>query len=116
MQAFAAMHDYLLFAVLGLIAGAAYASLAMGLVTVYRGTGVINFAQAAIAAWGAYVYAELSSAGDLVLPIGRVHLGSAWSPWPAFAVAVGCAGVLGLLIQAVVFRPLRGASPLAKVV
>lgn len=110
------MHVYILFAILGLIAGSIYASLAMGLVTAYRGTGVINFAQAAIAAWGAYVYAELSSVGALVLPVGRIQLGGPWSPGPAFAAGVLSAAVLGLVLHLAIFRPLHGAPPLAKVV
>ena len=110
------MHEYILFAIIGLTAGSIYAALAMGLVTTYRGTGVINFAQAAIAAWGAYVYAELSSTGSLVLPIGHIQLGGAWSAGPAFIVGVTSAALLGLILHLLVFRPLHGAPPLAKVV
>jgi branched-chain amino acid transport system permease protein len=110
------MHDYLLFAIIGLTAGSVYGALAMGLVTTYRGTGVINFAQAAIAAWGAYVYAELSSTGDLVLPIGSVQLGGPWPAWAALVVGVVSAALLGLILHVIVFRPLHGAPPLAKVV
>jgi branched-chain amino acid transport system permease protein len=88
----------------------------MGLVTTYRGTGVINFAQAAIAAWGAYVYAELSSAGTLVLPIGHIQLGGPWSAGPAFVAGVASAALLGLILHVIVFRPLHSAPPLAKVV
>jgi branched-chain amino acid transport system permease protein len=110
------MHEYILFAIIGLTAGSIYAALAMGLVTTYRGTGVINFAQAAIAAWGAYVYAELSSTGALVLPVGHIQLGGPWSPGPAFLVGVASAALLGLILHLVVFRPLRAAPPLAKVV
>ena len=110
------MHEYILFAILGLTAGSIFAALAMGLVTTYRGTGVINFAQAAIAAWGAYVYAELSSTGALVLPIGHIQLGGPWSAGPAFIAGVASAALLGLILHLIVFRPLHGAPPLAKVV
>jgi branched-chain amino acid transport system permease protein len=110
------MHDYILFAIIGLTAGSVYAALAMGLVTTYRGTGVINFAQAAIAAWGAYVYAELSSTGRLILPVGHVQLGGPWSAGAAFAVGVVSSALLGLVLHVLVFRPLHGAPPLAKVV
>ena len=34
------MHEYILFAIIGLTAGCIHAALAMGLVTTYRGTGV----------------------------------------------------------------------------
>src|SRR6516165_573892 len=110
------MHEYILFAILGLTAGSIFAALAMGLVTTYRGTGVINFAQAAIAAWGAYTYAELSSTGTLVLPVAHIQLGGAWSAGPAFAAGVASAALLGLILHVIVFRPLRSAPPLAKAV
>jgi branched-chain amino acid transport system permease protein len=110
------MHEYILFAIIGLTAGSIYAAVAMGLVTTYRGTGVINFAQAAIAAWGAYVYAELSSTGSLVLPIGHIQMGGPWPAGPAFVAGVASAALLGLVLHVIVFRPLHGAPPLAKVV
>ena len=45
------MSVYLLFLIVGLGLGALYAALALGLVIVYKGTGVINFAQGAMAMW-----------------------------------------------------------------
>ncbi len=69
------MTHHVLFLIVGLGAGAVYAGLAMALVTTYRGTGVINFAQGAMAMWAAFVYDELRKTGDLVLPVGRIHLG-----------------------------------------
>lgn len=62
------------FAVLGLTVGAVYAALATGVITVYRATGIINFAQGAMALWAAYVCAYLRLSGRLVLPIGTVQL------------------------------------------
>ena len=79
------MDQYLLFLIVGLGAGAAYAAIAMALVTTYRGTGVINIAQGALAMWAAFVYDELRRTGDLVGPVGRVHIGDSV---PA-AVAIG---------------------------
>ena len=43
--------DYVQFALDGLRAGAIYALVALGFVTVYRVTGVINFAQGASSCW-----------------------------------------------------------------
>jgi branched-chain amino acid transport system permease protein len=108
--------EHLLFLIVGLGAGAAYAAIAMALVTTYRGTGVINIAQGAMAMWAAFVYDELRRQGDLVLPVGRVHLGEGLSTWPALVVGVATAALLGLILHLVVFRPLRSAPPLAKVV
>jgi branched-chain amino acid transport system permease protein len=108
--------DHLLFLIVGLGAGAAYAALAMALVTTYRGTGVINIAQGAMAMWAAFVYDELRRQGDLVLPVGRVGLGGGLQVWPALLTGVAVAAALGLVLHVVVFRPLRSAPPLAKVV
>jgi branched-chain amino acid transport system permease protein len=110
------MSDHLLFLIVGLGAGAAYAALAMALVTTYRGTGVINIAQGAMAMWAAYVYDELRRHGDLVLPAGRVDLGGGLPLWPALLTGVAVAAALGLILHVAVFRPLRSAPPLAKVV
>ncbi len=110
------MTEHLLFLIVGLGAGAAYAAIAMALVTTYRGTGVINIAQGAMAMWAAFVYDALRRQGDLVLPVGRVHLGDGLATWPALGVGVVTAALLGLILHLVVFRPLRSAPPLAKVV
>ena len=110
------MTDHLLFLIVGLGAGAAYAALAMALVTTYRGTGVINIAQGAMAMWAAFVYDELRRQGDLVLPVGRLDLGGGLQVWPALLTGVAVAAALGLILHVAVFRPLRSAPPLAKVV
>jgi branched-chain amino acid transport system permease protein len=110
------MTDHLLFLIVGLGAGAAYAALAMALVTTYRGTGVINIAQGAMAMWAAFVYDELRRQGDLVLPVGQLDLGGGLQVWPALLTGVAVAAALGLILHVAVFRPLRSAPPLAKVV
>lgn len=110
------MTDHLLFLIVGLGAGAAYAALAMALVTTYRGTGVVNIAQGAMAVWAAFVYDELRREGDLVLPAGRVDLGGGLAAGPALVAGLATAAALGLMLHLVVFRPLRSAPPLAKVV
>ena len=47
------------FAILGIGAGAAYALAGLGIVLVYRGSGVLNFANSAIGMIGCYVFYEL---------------------------------------------------------
>ena len=47
------------FAVIGLGAGSLYAIAAIGLVLVYRGSRVVNFAQGAMGMMAAYVFYEL---------------------------------------------------------
>jgi len=108
------MSSFLLFLIVGLGTGAAYVALAQGVVVVYKATGVINVAQGAIAAWGAFTFAELRKSGDLVLPVGRVHVGSAL--WTSLVLGVGVAALTGLLAHVLVFRQLRSAPALAKVV
>src|SRR3546814_11149817 len=55
------VNEYLLFLVLGIGAGALYAALAQGILVAYRGSGVVNLAQGAMAMYGAYTFHELRS-------------------------------------------------------
>lgn len=127
----------------GIAQGALIAAIALGIVLTYRGSGVINLANGGVAMYVAYVYTALRNDGDLFLPPlpnplalveGAVHLFQAedsldlpdlpthvsFGPnmqfWPALAVALACAVLLGLALHLLVFRPLRHAPPLAKVV
>ena len=45
-----------------------YAMLGTGIVTAYKGSGVINFAHGAFAMYAAFVYDELFTNGRLALP------------------------------------------------
>src|SRR5260221_12731659 len=56
------------FALLGLGAGGVYALVALGVVLVYRGSGVLNFAQGAIGMTGAFVFYDLQSSAGGPLP------------------------------------------------
>ncbi|MET0831596.1 MAG: ABC transporter permease, partial [Acidimicrobiia bacterium] len=68
------MSNLLLFALLGLGAGGITALLGVGLVGAYQASGVVNFAQGALAMYCAYCYSELRDTGELVLPvIGLPH-------------------------------------------
>src|SRR4051794_10176119 len=91
------------YAVFGLGASAIYTLLALGLIVIYSGSGVLNFAQAAMATLGAYLYFEMR----------YIH---GWSFWPAFIFGVAVITVLGVLIYHLVMRPLRDASALAKTI
>lgn len=114
------MTEHITFALLGLGIGATYAGLGLGLVLTYRGSGVVNFAHGAVAMYATYVYGELSVNGDYVQPIiglrARYHVGDDLPFWECFTIAVGTAGVLGLVMYFAIFRPLRRAPVLAKVV
>ena len=97
------MNQYVLFLVVGLGAGAAYAAVAMALVTTYRGTGVINIAQGAMAVWGAHVFQDARVVRGLPTPV-------------AMASGLAAVAVLSLVLHVLVFRPLRTAPPLSRVV
>lgn len=127
----------------GVAQGALIAAIGLGVVLTYRGSGVVNFANAAIAMYAAYVYAGLRSQGDIFLPPlpnpfapveGVVH----WfqdpdtfdlPDWPTEISLGGSMGfglalvlsllfcvLLGLALHLLIFRPLRNAPMLAKVV
>ena len=91
------------YAVFGLGASAIYTLLALGLIVIYSGSGVLNFAQAAMATLGAYLYFEMR----------YIH---GWGFWPAFLFGVAVITLLGVLIYHLVMRPLRDASALAKTI
>lgn len=117
------MTDYVLFLVLGLGSGAVVAFLSLGIVIGYRGTGVINFAQGAISMYVAYVFYELRTTGTYILPIPGIHATTAGAGGstgmafvPALFISLLTAAGVGLLIYLLVFRPLRNAPTLAKMV
>jgi ABC-type branched-subunit amino acid transport system ATPase component/branched-subunit amino acid ABC-type transport system permease component len=114
------LEQYLLFTIVGLGFGCIYAAIGMGVVITYRGTGVINFATGAMAMWGAYVYDELQRAGSLVFPVAviphKIKLGDDLPFAVSFILAVLSCSLVGLLVHFLVFRPLRRAPVLAKVV
>jgi branched-chain amino acid transport system permease protein len=98
------MRDVLLYAALGLGTGALIASVALGVVLVYRGSGVINVAVGAIAMVAAYIFWAFRTG----------YFGFQLASVPAFAVTLICMAVFGAVIELAIFRPLRNTAPLAK--
>jgi branched-chain amino acid transport system permease protein len=113
------MTDYLFFILLGTGAGAIIAAFGLGLVVTYQGSGVVNFAYGAMATWSGFVYADLRQ-GAYPFPFpglpARYHFGGDVGIWWAFGLALLTAGLMGLLVYQLVFRPLYRAPALAKVV
>ena len=99
------VENILLFILLGLGSGSLIAGVALGVVVTYRGSGVINLSTGAIAMLGGYAFWSLTSGRIAALPLG-VALPLAL----LFVVAVGA------LFELVVYRPLRNAAPLAKLI
>lgn len=113
------METIALFILLGLGPGALIAGVSLGVVMVYRASGMINFATGVVAAWGAFVFYGLRTSGELLLPPipfvpGFLPLGGPWDVGPALAVAVAYCALLGLVLEVAVIRPLRTSSPLTK--
>lgn len=111
--------NHINFLMLGLGNGAVFAALALALVVTYRASGVLNFATGAVAMFGAYTYAYLRKGALLLLVPGlprRYHFGTSMAFVPALALTLVICGALGVLLYALVFRPLRAAVPVARAV
>jgi sulfate-transporting ATPase len=102
-----------IFIVVGLGAGGAYALTAIGVVTIYRGSGVLNFAHSAIGMAGTYVFWEFYRNGAVTTGLHPLEL---WPLGPAMVVGIGAGAVIGLLVYVLVMYPLRNASELARVI
>jgi branched-chain amino acid transport system permease protein len=87
----------------GLASGGIFAALALALVLIHRATGVINFAQGEMAMFTTYIAWTLTA-------------NHGWSYWPAFAVTLLFAFVLGVGIQRVIIRPVERKGLLTTVI
>jgi ABC-type branched-subunit amino acid transport system ATPase component/branched-subunit amino acid ABC-type transport system permease component len=94
--------DVVRFALLGLGAGSVYALMALGLVVVYRGSGVLNFAQGAMGMIGAFTFYVWRDGGmPTVL---------------AFALSVGLGIAIGVATHFLIMRPLRRAPAISRLI
>jgi branched-chain amino acid transport system permease protein len=82
----------------GLVVGSVYALVALGYTMIYGILGIINFAQGEIYMYGAFgAVITLGATGDLSL---------------AVLAGIGSACIVGVLLERIAFRPLRGTHPL----
>ena len=82
----------------GLSLGGIYAMIALGYTMVYGIAKMLNFAHGDIIMVGGYtIYVFMATQNPLL----------------AILMAVVCCGILGIAIEKVAYKPLRGASPLA---
>lgn len=95
------MPDFIVWLLLSLGSGAAYALLGNGIVAIYKGSGVLNFAQGGIAMFATFCYLALTKDGI--------------DHWVAVAMVMGGAAIGGALVAVLILRPLRNAPTLAKV-
>jgi branched-chain amino acid transport system permease protein len=124
------MSDIIFNLLIGLGIGALYAMLGAGLVVSYKGSGVINFAHGAMAMYGMFTFDTAWNRGELflpwvdVLPTHSLNLpvritlseDGTWPFVPSLLLALVMAAFLGFAAHYLVFRPLRNAAPLGKVV
>ena len=83
--------------IVGMAAGSIYALIALGLVLIYKSSGVINFAQGGLVMIGAFIaYTVLIKTG---IPL-----------WAAFPIILVLAGLLGVVIEKLVLRHMTGVS------
>jgi len=87
----------------GLTIGIVYALIASGLALVYGVLRILHFAHGGVYMVTAYVALFLVVAAGL-------------SFWPALLLALVVAGILGMLIERLVYRRLRGESPIAPLI
>src|SRR5882672_362371 len=97
------MQEVIRFALLGFGVGALYALASLGLIVIYRGSGVLNFALGAIGMAGVYLWYEL-------------HINHGWAFAPALVAGVLFSMVIGVLTHLLLMRPLRRASPMVRVI
>src|SRR5438270_5790287 len=98
------MGSLLNYVIPGVPFGCIYALVAVGLVLTYRSSGVFNLA------FGAQAYVSAAVFYDTV---GTHH----WPTWAAFVVSVLVVGpVVGLVLDRALFRHLRTASAMVKLV
>jgi ABC-type branched-subunit amino acid transport system ATPase component/branched-subunit amino acid ABC-type transport system permease component len=95
--------ELLQYGILGLGLGALYSLASQGLILIYRGSGVLNFAHGAIGMAGAYVWWQVTQIWGAPFLVGLV-------------AGVGAGALLGALVHLLVMRHLRRASPLTRVV
>src|ERR671922_22653 len=89
------------FIVTGLALGGVYSLSGVGLVVLYRATGVLNLASGAIGGFGALLAWELiNNAG--------------WPDYPAYGVCIAFGGVVTLAYGVLFGPPLAGRDPLVK--
>jgi branched-chain amino acid transport system permease protein len=91
------------YTVIGITLGGIYALAAIGLVLIYRVSGVLNFAQGAVSMFSAFVAYQVSTV-------------MGYPPAVGLLAAIVAGGAIGYVIERFTIRPLAGRSALSKVV
>lgn len=92
--------------------GSTYALVALGFVLIFKGTQVINFAQGALAMVGALFVSFLVADEHIPLTTIKnplVGVGPSWLGWLlSVVIALAMVGLLGMVIERLVIRPMVG--------
>src|SRR5580658_9123619 len=96
------MVEFLEFTLEGLSAGMIYAAIALSLVLIWRGTGVLNYSQGAMAMFTSYIALEI------------IYLTGNY--WLGFVVALIAGLAVGAAVERVVVRQVTGKPPLNAVI
>lgn len=96
------METYIQLAISGLAIGAVYSLVALGMVLIFKSTGVFNIAQGELLLVGAFIGYTFS-----------VQFGLPF--WAAVLITLACAFLLGLVIERLCLRPMIG-KPLLGVI
>ncbi len=97
------MNEFLRVVSAGIGSGGIYALVALGIVIVYRGSGIVNFASGGFALLGGATYYELNVVHGVQFMV-------------AIIAGVLVATVAGVLTQIAVLHPMRHAAPLNRVI
>ncbi len=84
----------------GISLGSVYAIIALGYTMVYGIAKMLNFAHGDVIMVGSYVVFTIVSTFSLPLPLGMI-------------ISIALCTILGVTIEAIAYKPLRGASSLA---
>lgn len=106
--------QFIQFLISGITVGSIYALIALGFVTIYNVTGIINFAQGEFAVYGAFT--AITVFQKVRLLSGNVQLDLGW-PLPLAALfGVVVVTLLGMLLYRVGIQPARKASTLSMII
>lgn len=97
------MSTFIVFTILGLGIGAMYALPAIGVVLVFRSSGVVNISAGSTGMIGAFAWWEVAGHRGIPMPL-------------AILIGVAVAAAVGALTFLLAIKPLAGASTLAKIV
>ena len=96
------MGDFFQFSLTGITIGSIYAIVALGFVTIYSVTKVINLAQGEFVMLGGLAMYSLSNTG---MPY-----------WLAFIVTIGIVMIIGWLMEFTLIRKAKGANPISLII